>query len=110
MNKTKQKKPYFSKSRALIPWLSLMVTLTEANSAIADSPILETDYPAPDDRGDTLWGRPVCHNRTWLMDDPPRYEWTSVLDGYDPIVGVSGTSIRLTPDGISDRDMWFTHP
>jgi hypothetical protein len=123
MNKTKQKKLPFRKSnarslnllqlgkgRTLIACLPLMVAVLAASVAKADGPILETDYPAPDDRGDTLWGRSVCHNGTWLVDDPPRYEWTSVLDGYDPIVGVSGTSIRLEPDGISRSDMWFTHP
>jgi hypothetical protein len=85
----------------------------------AQKPILETTYHNPaHDASDSNWASALCANNTFPADDPPRYEWTQVLDPGSEfetdLVGLSGTAIvphAGTPTaGISDRDVWFTHP
>jgi hypothetical protein len=75
-------------------------------------PILETTFHNPaHDASDPNWAGALCSNATWLGSDPPKYEWTQVLDPasqYESdLVGLSGTG--LLPK-VSDRDVWFTHP
>src|SRR5206468_5326374 len=80
----------------------------------APPPILETSAQPPPFQGQGDFAATKCQNKKFLLDDPPRYEWTPMQDGDNPIVGLSGFGYYI-PDqssglGISGRDVRFTHP
>ncbi len=79
-------------------------------------PILATNFINTDinvnDIGwaDPLWTSKICAGKVWLANDPPKYEWTPIInprDEHSSIVGLSGVALYCHN---SEADVPFTHP
>jgi hypothetical protein len=74
-------------------------------------PILSTNFVNKAiNVNDTKWTSKICSGKTWLKDDPPRFEWTPAInpnDEFSSIVGLSGVALYAHE---SQADMPFTHP
>jgi hypothetical protein len=86
-----------------------MPSILETTTIGGDS--YKNPAPAGFDPASQTWAKDVCSGQTWLANDPPRYEWTPVLnpsnETEDRENGLSGTAL-LPHD--STADFWFSHP
>ncbi len=84
----------------------------------APARILETvvsnPLPAGVDLNDPNGAKQLVGGGLFLRDDSPQFEWTQVLDPSNefenPVVGLSGWAILPDGEGISDKDLPFSHP
>lgn len=88
-------------------------------------PILTTDFHNPAyDTSQPSWSSAVCGGKRWLVNNPPRFEWTSIYNPTsefdDDAAGLSGLAVApadnkdgkvtVNRSGLSEDDVWFTHP
>lgn len=98
------------------PWMQQAFTPIAHVDGTNGLPILTTDYRNRSFTGGGIlpWTTTACSGKEWLINDPPRYEWTPAYnpDGQydDDAAGLSGFAFAPVDGSLSNNDVWFTHP